>query len=75
MSEQVPDTSKLVGQQRNVDQAYLLLLTIALTFIGGGVTFLLVLPSWKPTANMERQPYYKPYTESDIFADGMSERP
>jgi len=73
--EQVPDTSKLVGQQRNIDQAYLLLLTIALTLIGVSVGFLLVLPSWKPRANMERQPYYKPYSESDVFADGMSERP
>jgi mono/diheme cytochrome c family protein len=75
VSEQLPPSQKPAGEQRNIDQAFALLLTIALCLIGGGVAFVLVLPSWKPVANMERQPYYKPYTESDIFADGMSERP
>ena len=75
MSEPLQQPGKLTGEPRNVDQAYLLLLTIALCFIGAGVAFLLVLPSWKPTANMERQPYHQPYAESEVFADDMSERP
>ena len=75
MSDFVPQTGKLVGQQRNIDQAYLLLLTIAVAIVGTTVGFLIVLPSWKPTNNMEREPYYKPYTESETFPDGMSERP
>ncbi len=29
----------------------------------------------KPSHNMERQPYYRPYTPTDSFVDGMSERP
>jgi mono/diheme cytochrome c family protein len=75
VSEQVPNTEKLVGQQRNVDQAWLLLLTIAFVVVGTVVGFMIVLPSWKPNHNMERQPYYKPFTESGVFADDMSERP
>lgn len=75
MSDIVPQTEKLVGQQRNIDQAWLLLLTIAVCVVGTCVGFMIVLPSWKPTNNMERQPYFKPYAESDIFPDGMSERP
>lgn len=75
MSDQVPQTGKLVGQQRNVDQAWLLLLTLGLCVAALSAGFLVVLPSWKPVNNMERQPYYKPYAESDVFADDMSERP
>jgi mono/diheme cytochrome c family protein len=75
VSEQLPPTQKPPGEQRNVDQAFLMLLTIALSVGAVAFGFLLVLPSWKPRANMERQPYYKPYTESEAFADGMSERP
>jgi mono/diheme cytochrome c family protein len=75
VSEEVPNTKKLVGQQRNVDQSFLLILTIALCLGGTALGFLVVLPSWKPVANMERQPYHKPYTESSVFADDMSERP
>jgi Cytochrome C oxidase, cbb3-type, subunit III len=75
VSDQTPQSEKWVGHGRNADQAYLMLLTIALCIVGTIVGFVIVLPSWKPRANMERQPYYKPYTESDIFADGMSERP
>ncbi len=29
----------------------------------------------KPPHNMEKQPYYRPYTPSPSFVDGMSERP
>jgi hypothetical protein len=75
VSDIVPQTGKLVGQQRNVDQAWFLLLTVAFCVVGVSVGFLVVLPSWKPTNNMERQLYNKPYTESDVFADDMSERP
>jgi mono/diheme cytochrome c family protein len=71
----VPQTEKLVGQQRNIDQAWLLLLTIAVCVAGTCTGFMIVLPSWKPSNNMERQPYYKPYAESSVFPDGMSERP
>lgn len=75
MSEEIPDTETLVGRQRNIDQAWLLLLTVAVSVTGAVVGFMIVLPSWKPESNMETQPYYKPYTESSVFADGMSERP
>lgn len=75
MSDPLPPSEKLVGSRRNMDQANLLLITIAFCLIGTGVGFVMVLPSWKPRNNMERQPYYRPYTESSVFADDMSERP
>ncbi|HUB23840.1 MAG TPA: cytochrome c [Tepidisphaeraceae bacterium] len=75
MSEQLPQDEPLAGERRNVDQSYLLLLVVAVCLIGTSVGFVLVLPSWKPKANMERQWYDKPYTESDYFADDRSERP
>jgi mono/diheme cytochrome c family protein len=70
-----PPAKDLTGQARNVDQAGLLLL-ILLAGAGAVVgTFLIILPSWRPTADMDRQPYHKPYTPSLVFNDGMSERP
>ncbi len=70
-----PPTGGLIGQARNVDQAGLLLLTVALTAAAVGGTIMIVLPSWRPPADMDRQPYHKPYTPSLVFTDGMSERP
>jgi hypothetical protein len=75
VSEETPNTAELNGDKRNADQAYLFLLTIAFVIVATSVGFAVVMPSWKPTANMESQPYNKPYTESAVFADDMSERP
>jgi mono/diheme cytochrome c family protein len=65
----------LTGQARNVDQTGMLLLLLVAGASAVAGAFLITLPSWRPTANMERQPYHKPYTPSLAFNDGMSERP
>jgi mono/diheme cytochrome c family protein len=67
--------SEFTGDARNADQGYLMLVVLVLLLLGGALTFIIVLPSWRPTHNMERQPYHRPYDPSGAFADKMSERP
>jgi len=46
------------------------------TYAVGAVAFAAIcLNGCKPAHNMEKQPYYRPYTPSASFVDGMSERP
>lgn len=67
--------SKLTGEARNVDQAHLLLLVIALIILMTVGGFVVLLPTFRPANNMLKQPYYRPYEPSEMFADTMSERP
>jgi mono/diheme cytochrome c family protein len=76
VSQRDPETpAPLSGEARNIDQANLLLIVLAILIISVVVGFVVVLPSWRPKSDMSQQPYYKPYRPSDLFADGMSERP
>lgn len=75
MSEHEEYPVEFRGEQRNVDQsgAFLLILIVIALLVAG--IWGIALFSWRPKANMERQPYYRPYEPSQIFVDGMSERP
>lgn len=66
---------EMAGKARTVDQGGLFLLVLVLLVAGGAGTFMLVLPSLRPPHNMQQQPYHRPYTPTEAFADGMSERP
>ena len=63
------------GRTMNVDQAHLILFVLVLILVAVGLGFLLVMPSWRPPHNMLSQPRYNAYDESELFIDGMSERP
>jgi mono/diheme cytochrome c family protein len=67
--------NELRGQARNADQASFFLLAVVLVTVGVGLVFGITLSSWRPTANMERQPYYRPLSPTENFVDGMSQRP
>jgi hypothetical protein len=75
VSEQDRHPSSLHGERRNVDQAGMFLLVLVLAGATVAILWGITLPSWRPKANMERQPYYRPYESSELFADGMSQRP
>ncbi|HTW95036.1 MAG TPA: cytochrome c [Tepidisphaeraceae bacterium] len=75
MSKETPGNEEASAQERNSDQAWCLLLFLAVAIGIGSVAFIIQLPSWKPVNNMEWQPYFKPYRRDTFFADGMSERP
>jgi mono/diheme cytochrome c family protein len=65
----------LPAQAQNADQSSLLLLLMVLIGLGVALVVGLTMPSWRPTSNMEEQPYYRPMTPTGHFVDGMSERP
>ena len=65
----------ITGQVRNIDQAHLLLLLLIVIMAVAFLIFVIVLPSRRPTADMIRQPHRRTYTPSELFPDGMSERP
>ena len=66
---------RMSGEAANVDKGALFLLLVILMIAGTVLGFLIALPSWRPKANMQRQPYFRPYRPSVAFADDMSERP
>lgn len=75
VSEEEVKTNEAANEAENVDQSSMLLLILVLICLGTAAVVGLTMPSWRPTSNMEKQPYYRPLRPTDNFVDGMSERP
>jgi mono/diheme cytochrome c family protein len=75
VSEKEVKPADLRGDARNVDQSSLFLLALVVLGLAVALVCGIALPSWRPAADMDRQPYYRPMTPTEVFADGMSQRP